>query len=380
MTEFASRQSATQGGQTPLVRLRDAPRTLDMLFCGALAWGLPERYWESFLRMYAHYVTRGNKARTAKHIRLLKQMFGSRFDSARRLNIVYNREYHATRTIFYRMRENAPYRWAPIIHVDGYQHIEEALSYGRGAILWDGRFAYGSVVTKKGLGRLGVRPHHLSRPSHVDMGSLYARKVLSPIFLRVETRNLTERIVLSANSALASSHDVATLMALLQQLRANEVVSITVGQRAMQTITIPLFGCRIKLATGPISLALSSGAPLLPIFTVRNAAGEYKVTIERPLDLAGGGDHRAKIEAAAHDYATRLAPYALEYVDQYDLFRESAVEPIEDGKPHGTPSEGTPEETEPSQGVAAESEPAGGEPETGEPTEVRNPKRQNCPG
>jgi lauroyl/myristoyl acyltransferase len=95
----------------------------------------------------------------------------------------------------------------------------------------------------------------------------------------------------------------------------------------MQKISIPLFDCRIMLATGAIDLALFNRAPLLPVFTVRNEAGEYEVTIERPLNLAVGGDRGASVEAAKQDYTTRLAPYALEYVGQFDLTPRSIVQP-----------------------------------------------------
>ena len=113
MTELPTRRNATRAGQIPLVRSRDAYKTLEMLLGGTLAWSLPERYWDRFLRGHAAYVTRRHGDRTARHVRRLEQVFGSDLDAGRHREIVCEREAHESRSFFYRLREHAPHRWAP---------------------------------------------------------------------------------------------------------------------------------------------------------------------------------------------------------------------------------------------------------------------------
>jgi lauroyl/myristoyl acyltransferase len=94
------------------------------------------------------------------------------------------------------------------------------------------------------------------------------------------------------------------------------VISITVGQQAARTAEVDFLDAKLLLATGPLHLARSTGAPLLPVFTVMDGAGRLVVHVERPL-IAGDGDQGESYEAIAQDYAQRLAPYLLRYPDQW---------------------------------------------------------------
>jgi len=70
-------------------------------------------------------------------------------------------------------------------------------------------------------------------------------------------------------------------------LMADEVVVIQ-GDRVMpgqKGQRVPFLGHHIMLPTGPVKLALASGAPLIPIFSLREPDGRIRIVIEEPIDV-----------------------------------------------------------------------------------------------
>jgi hypothetical protein len=59
---------------------------------------------------------------------------------------------------------------------------------------------------------------------------------------------------------------------------------------------------RLVLATGPLATALSTGASVLPVFTLRKA-GRFEVTLGQPIALVETTDGEA-------DYGTAVQTYA----------------------------------------------------------------------
>ena len=70
-------------------------------------------------------------------------------------------------------------------------------------------------------------------------------------------------------------------------LLADEIVMIQgdrvmPGQRGMK---VPFLGGHIQMPTGPIKLALATGAPLIPVFCIRTAVHRVRVVIEPPIHM-----------------------------------------------------------------------------------------------
>ncbi len=66
-------------------------------------------------------------------------------------------------------------------------------------------------------------------------------------------------------------------------------------------------------STGPAKIALKAGAPLLPVFAVRTAAGEFEVDIGRPFDVEEQPDGKSPHVAALQQYAETLEAYVLRF-------------------------------------------------------------------
>jgi lauroyl/myristoyl acyltransferase len=139
----------------------------------------------------------------------------------------------------------------------------------------------------------------------------FAVRWLNPVWTRIEERYVHERIVMEPGA------ETAALRRLRRRLEGNGVVSITVGDEAMQTVDVPFMNGSLRVATGPINLAAASGAPLLPVFAVRAEDGGFIVEIQSPLDIATDVARRDRMEGAASEYALRLEPLVRRYPGQW---------------------------------------------------------------
>ena len=70
------------------------------------------------------------------------------------------------------------------------------------------------------------------------------------------------------------------------------------------------------VATGAITLARRMGAPLLPVFTIRQPDGAFAVMLDEPLSLAPEGPRAEAVAATARGFAARLEPPALGWPEQ----------------------------------------------------------------
>jgi lauroyl/myristoyl acyltransferase len=98
-------------------------------------------------------------------------------------------------------------------------------------------------------------------------------------------------------------------------------VSFTVGDRGRHIASARFLNARLVLATGPLAMAWTTGATVLPVFTLRKEPGRFEVTIGEPIKLKEKADGEANYEAAMQDYADRVIPYALRDPGQWRGWR-----------------------------------------------------------
>ncbi len=118
---------------------------------------------------------------------------------------------------------------------------------------------------------------------------------------------------------MSEDDTVGPLRALAGRLRDNRVVSITVNANGRRTRPVGLLDGTIEVATGTPALAWQTGAPLLPVFTVREPAGGFVTRIEAPLRHDPALPRAAAIDALLADYAARLEAAVLQSPDQLAL-------------------------------------------------------------
>jgi lauroyl/myristoyl acyltransferase len=190
------------------------------------------------------------------------------------------------------------------------EHVEGALRLGKGAILWVFPFTYSDLVTKQSLCESGFRVTHLSAVTHGYSGTRLGVAVLNRVRTRIEDRYIKERILLSEQGS-----SVSALRLLRGRLKENGVVSVTATHSGLRVFDLPFLHGTLKLANGAPSLAISTGASLVPVFTVRDAKGGFTTRVCAPLVPDTSLSRHAAEEQLARHYVDLSKPFVSAHAD-----------------------------------------------------------------
>ena len=297
-----------------LAGLRDLRRDLGLLgslsSLAVLAWCLPERHWDGLCRGLARarpWRYRDGGSPAYRYVEALRPrpagLTPAACARAHRANVYRER--------LQLLRCHRPLGRPPQVRLAGREHLEVALGAGRGAILWIGPFVFSDLLTKIALHDAGVPVSHLSRFVHGFSTTRFGERVLNPLRTAIERRYLAERLVIGREGG------VAALRQLAHHLRANRVVSVSAIGMAHQLYRVPFLNGSVQMARGAPSLAIQTGAPLLPVFTGRDPHGRWLTVIEPPLVRR---DDWARDEAVSRlllQYAALLEYYVTRWPDQF---------------------------------------------------------------
>lgn len=118
-----------------------------------------------------------------------------------------------------------------------------------------------------------------------------------------------------------------TWMRLREALAADEVVLIQ-GDRVMpgqKGRRVPILGGHMVLPTGPLRLALATGAPIVPTFSVRDSDGRIRLFIEPAIWV---GDE-ASFESGLDAIRAALEKYLRRFPDQWLMIHRAWCEDAE---------------------------------------------------
>ena len=110
-------------------------------------------------------------------------------------------------------------------------------------------------------------------------------------------------------------------------LLADEAVVLQ-GDRVMpgqKGEAVPFLGGTLLLPSGPVKLALATGAPIVPILSVRTARGKVKLFVEPPIEVDAAGGPGAAREALLR-WAAVLEKYVRSYPDQWLMLEPALAE------------------------------------------------------
>jgi KDO2-lipid IV(A) lauroyltransferase len=115
----------------------------------------------------------------------------------------------------------------------------------------------------------------------------------------------------------------------IQTLRHGGVVAL-MGDRDIEgpTASLAFFGEEASMPTGPIDLALRTGATVIPSFCFRNKRGGIDAYLEQPLELERTGDRESNIRTSTLRFLALLERRLREHPDQWVV-----LESIWDGAP-----------------------------------------------
>lgn len=167
------------------------------------------------------------------------------------------------------------------VTIQGREHLEAALSRGKGALLLSGHIGNFEVAVQ-GLSLAGVPLLVIARPMQ------------NPL--------LSARVWASRSRFGAELIDRDRAAApMLRALRANRVVGVLNDQYTSPSrgLFAPFFGLRASTAVGVAMLAVRTGAAIVPGYTVRDAADHHTFQFLPALDVPMTGDRRRDVELSA---------------------------------------------------------------------------------
>jgi len=104
-----------------------------------------------------------------------------------------------------------------------------------------------------------------------------------------------------------------------QLLSQNRMVGILIDQRAKRSegIWVDFFGKKAPSTPALAVLAMRTGAPVLPIFMVRNGYRKHRLLIKEPLQLADTGNIKKDVETNTQLMNQTLESMIRQYPDQW---------------------------------------------------------------
>lgn len=227
--------------------------------------------------------------------------FGDSWDEAARLRLARDVQRQcADAVVDSLLHIGHPERLGETLRVRGLDHLDAALSRGHGVIALG--FHLGNFLLVGGaLGLRGYSIHCLFRfvddEKFMDVALRHSPSFFAGLIPSMPRRDAVRKI--------------------LAVLRDNQIVLILGDNLKRGEVETRLFGRPVRSARGPVSLALRSGAAVLPVYLVRNEAGGLELVVEEALELTRTGDLQADLQANTDHIMELLEALVRRYPDQW---------------------------------------------------------------
>ena len=235
-------------------------------------------------------------------IRNLSAAFGETYSWATKNGLAKGVQDHFVRNLmdcFLQMASAAHTRAA--VTIEGRENLEAGLAKGRGVIAL-GAHIGNFVLVGTRLGMEGYPFSTLFRiPSDPRIANIIHRYL--PCFYQR---------VISSRPRRAAVREV------LGRLKKNEIVFILGDNLKRGKVETVLFGQRVFSPRGPVSLALRSGAAVVPMHLIRNYQGGLQLVIEPEIPLIKSANLHEDITANTHQIVGYLETLISRYPDQWN--------------------------------------------------------------
>jgi len=182
-----------------------------------------------------------------------------------------------------------------LVEIRGREHIEGVLARGKGVLVltahignWEFLAAYVALFIRHG----GV----IGRKVYVEA---YDR-------LLVEMRR---------KKRVETFYSTDSPKRILQMLKANCVIGVLPDQDVgyLNGVFVDFMGRPAYTPTGPVALALASGADIVPAFLIRQPDDRYVIHVEPPVGIAASGDKKSDLL----EYTARWSGVCEKYIRAY---------------------------------------------------------------
>jgi KDO2-lipid IV(A) lauroyltransferase len=273
------------------------------LFFAALAKHLSLGTMISLFETIAVFTHACNRRHRSQMLHNLKLALGDSLEEDGRADEIIRR---AVRNLHRGAAELASaVHWTPdvvkeSILLEGRENLELALARGRGAIALSGHLGNFALIGT----RLAAEGYAFNALIKNPPDRKFAELLTS---LRSQIGQKT----ISARPRVEAAKQI------LKALRRNEIVLMVPDEYKHKGAAVEFFGRPAPSARGPATLALRSGAAVLPMFLLWEKQG-LRLTIERPLELVETGQTRKDILENTAMFASCLERVIRRYPDQWN--------------------------------------------------------------
>ena len=190
-----------------------------------------------------------------------------------------------------------------IVRLEGQLHLDQALSLGQGVVVLMGHFGNWELV-----------------------GATFARYgyPLSAIARPIRSKTINTLVVDNRRQAGYYSLDrEKSLRKAFRCLRRNEVLAILADVDTKASgVFVDFFGRPAYTPVGPVAIARKTGAPLLPVFMVRQPDNTHRMIIEPALMLQKTKDKQNDLLENTQRFTYLIERYIRQYPEQWIWMHE----------------------------------------------------------
>jgi KDO2-lipid IV(A) lauroyltransferase len=186
-----------------------------------------------------------------------------------------------------------------MIQPEGLEHIDQALSNGKGVIMLLSHF--GSFLLP--LPFLGYRGYKVNQITGKQIhGSLLSERIWE------WRRKKAEKLPVQFKQV------DKFLRPVYQALKNNEIVAIAFdGRDSTHWAVVDFLGRKAQFSTGPFELARRTGAVIIPTFIIRRDNDTQRIVFERPFELSKEKGIEKALLADTQNFTDIFSGYVAEY-------------------------------------------------------------------
>lgn len=186
------------------------------------------------------------------------------------------------------------------VTVEGLEQALKVLDEGRGALLLLGHFGNWELMA--------LMSQVINRPI-LAIAKLIKNNPWLERWIIQSREKIGLKIIPPRNATLK----------VLEALSRNQIVAILFDQRGRRSkgIWADFFGRKVPTTPGLATMAIRSGAPVIPVFMVRERYDKHHLVIKEPLPLIHSGDFQRDVEANTQLFNQVLETIIRQYPEQW---------------------------------------------------------------
>ena len=249
----------------------------------------------------AYILVRRHRVQTIRNLRLVYGKEKSLAEIKSMVRQVFRYGMRCMAELAYYYSHNKLRRAADLIsEVEGEEYLKEAVKQKKGVIGLGAHLGNFMVLGPK-LSSLGYPNTAIMRQMRDEKLELMFKKVREEMGQNYISKLPTSRSVREA----------------LRWLKDGKTLMLYIDQRSGQGVEVDFLGIPTLTATGAAVFALKTGAPVLPIFSIRGDDGFYKLIIDSPVEVERTGDFERDVRSNTAKFTKVIEGYVQRYPTQW---------------------------------------------------------------